>query len=95
MTAEEKRDRRKARHELRKAFNKMLRTPSRSGLTAGFVYTKPQMKAATKTLTDRFLREQVNAAVEKIEREVSEQQGEEVCDYCPDTPCPVHDSEHA
>ena len=74
MTSEEKRDRRKARHELQKAFRDLLRRPSKSGMSAGFVYTKPQMKQATKVLADRFYAEQIRPTSERIEKKLVAEQ---------------------
>lgn len=60
MTAEEKRDRRAARHELQLVF---LRHATRR---IGLFSRTGQLKKAAKTLTDRYYKEQVNPAVERI-----------------------------
>jgi hypothetical protein len=64
MTPEEKRDRRKARHEVQAAFTKAPLPHLKLYSTNG------QLRAAAKLMADRFFREQVRPAVERIESQV-------------------------
>jgi hypothetical protein len=64
MTAEDKRDRRNARHELQRCF-RVIAT-HQIGLSA----THKQLTAATKLMADRYYAEQVRPTAERIEREL-------------------------
>ncbi len=67
MTAEEKRDRRAARHEVQAALKRVAIRK------LGFYSTGPQIRHGLRVLTDRFYREQVSPAAERIESQVLEQ----------------------
>ena len=64
MTAEEKRDRRQARRDLEKL---MLRIATRR---MGLFATTGQLKAAARTLTDRYFAEQIRPTAQAIEAEL-------------------------
>lgn len=64
MTAEEKRDRRQARHELQRCFRAIA--TKQIGLDA----TDKQITAATKIMADRYYAEQVRPTAERIEKEL-------------------------
>jgi hypothetical protein len=64
MTAEEKRDRRKARHELEKVFRRIV--TRRIGLFA----TNRQIRDGVKVMTDRYYAEQIRPAAERIEQKL-------------------------
>lgn len=60
MTSEEKRAKRMARHQVQKALKNVC--PN-----LRLCATNPQLKQATKVLTDRYYKEQVRPAAERIE----------------------------
>jgi hypothetical protein len=64
MTAEEKRDRRKARQEVEAAFRPLMRR--RMGLYG----TNRQIEAAVKLMADRYYAEQIKPTADRIEREL-------------------------
>jgi hypothetical protein len=64
VTSEEKRDRRKARHELQECF-RVIATKQ-----IGLYATNRQITAATKIMADRYYAEQVRPTAERIEREL-------------------------
>jgi hypothetical protein len=67
VTAEEKRDRRKARHQLQRCF-RVIATKQ-----IGFDATNKQITAATKIMADRYYAEQVRPTAARIEAELIRQ----------------------
>lgn len=67
MTAEEKRDRRQARHQVAAALKRV--NLHRVGLYS----TGPQIRANLRVLVDRYYSEQINPAVQRI---IAEKQAE-------------------
>jgi hypothetical protein len=67
MTADEKRDRRRARQQLEKVFRPHVTR------NMGLYATNHQITAAVKTLVDRYYAEQVRPAAERIEAQLIEE----------------------